>query len=109
VFTHLQLHQPQQHHLLQQQILEPRVSVFLFNHGLFFGRLPFALLVLQFRASVSPEVVSAIFVFPSHKNNAYKLRKVYCYFVWERKFLAVRRVGLMTRHEYCFDRPFPVM
>jgi hypothetical protein len=28
------------------------------------------------------------------------LSKVYCYFVLERKFLAVRRVGLMTRREY---------
>jgi hypothetical protein len=32
--------------------LEPRVSVFpFFNSGAFFGRLPFALLVLQFRAA----------------------------------------------------------
>jgi hypothetical protein len=29
--------------------------------------------------------------------------------VLERKFLAVRRVGLMTRREYQVDRPFPVM
>jgi hypothetical protein len=58
--------------------------------------------------SVSPVVVSAIFVFPSHKNNAYMLSKVYCYFVWKRKLLAVRRVGLMTHHEYSVDRPFPV-
>jgi hypothetical protein len=57
---------------------------------------------------VSPVVVSAILVFPSHKNNAYMLSKVYCYFVWERKLLAVRRVGLMTRHEYRVDRQFPV-
>ncbi len=57
---------------------------------------------------VSPVVVSAIFVFPSHKNNVYMLSMVYCYFVWERKFLAVRRVGLMTHHEYRVDRPFPV-
>jgi hypothetical protein len=35
---------------------------------------------------VSPVVVSAIFVFPSHKNNVYILSKVYCYFVWERNF-----------------------
>jgi hypothetical protein len=33
---------------------------------------------------------------------------VYCYFVWERKFLAVRRVSLMTHREYRVDRPFPV-
>jgi hypothetical protein len=57
---------------------------------------------------VSPVVVSAIFVFPSHKNNAYMLSKAYCYFVWKRKLLAVRRVGLMTHHEYRVDRPFPV-
>ncbi len=57
---------------------------------------------------VSPVAVSAIFVFPSHKNNVYMLSKVYCYFVWERKFLAVRRVGLMTHREYRVDRPFPV-
>jgi hypothetical protein len=36
------------------------------------------------------------------------LSKVYCYFVLERKFLAVRRVGLMTRREYRVDRPFAV-
>ncbi len=54
---------------------------------------------------VSPVVVSSIFVFPSHKNNAYMLSKVYCYFVLERTFLAVRRVSLMTRR---VDRPFPV-
>jgi hypothetical protein len=29
--------------------------------------------------SVWPVVVSAIFVFPSHKNNAYMLSKAYCY------------------------------
>jgi hypothetical protein len=57
---------------------------------------------------VSPAVVLAIFVFPSHKNNVYMLSKVYCYFVYERKFLAVRRVGLMTHREYRVDRPFPV-
>jgi hypothetical protein len=34
--------------------LEPRVSVFpFFNRGAFFGGLPFALLVLQFRAALS--------------------------------------------------------
>jgi hypothetical protein len=34
--------------------LEPRVSVFpFFNHGAFFGGLPLALLVLQFRAALS--------------------------------------------------------
>jgi hypothetical protein len=57
---------------------------------------------------VLPVVVSAIIVFPSHKNNVYMSSKVYCYFVWERKFLAVRRVGLMTHREYRVDRPFPV-
>ncbi len=63
---------------------------------------------LLFDVSVSPVVVSAIFVFPSHKNNVYMFSKVYCYFVWERKFLAVRRVSLMTHREYQVDRPFPV-
>ncbi len=58
--------------------------------------------------TVLPVVVSAIFVFPSHKNNPFMLSKVYCYFVWERKFLAVRRVGLMTHHEYRVNRPLPV-
>jgi hypothetical protein len=58
--------------------------------------------------SVSVVVVSVIFVFPSHKNNVYLFCKVYCYFVWERKFLAVRRVGLMTHREYQVDRPLPV-
>jgi hypothetical protein len=53
VLTHLHLHQ-HQHHLLQQQIPEPKVSVFTFSTVvLFFGRLPFALLVLQFRAAFS--------------------------------------------------------
>jgi hypothetical protein len=51
VLTHVHQHQ---HHLLQQQILEPRVSVFPFSTVvLFFGGLPFALLVLQFRAAFS--------------------------------------------------------
>ncbi len=68
-------------------------------------RLPF----LQRRsASVSPVVVSAIFVFPVTKNDAYMLSKVYCYCVWERKFLAVRRVGMMTHREYRVGRLFPV-
>ncbi len=58
--------------------------------------------------SVSPVVVSAIFVFPSHKKNVYMFSKLYCYFVWERKFLAVCRVGLMTHREYRVDCPFPV-
>ncbi len=31
------------------------------------------------------------------------LSKVYCYFVWERKLLAVRRIGLMTHNEYRVD------
>jgi hypothetical protein len=29
-------------------------------------------------------------------------------FVWKRKFLAVRQVGLMTHREYRVDHPFPV-
>jgi hypothetical protein len=57
---------------------------------------------------VLPVVVSAIFVFPSHKKQCVYLSKAYCYFLWEKKFLAVRRVGLMTRREYRVDRPFPV-
>jgi hypothetical protein len=43
----------------------------------------------------------------SQKQCAY-LSKAYCYFLWEQKFLAVRRVGLMTRREYRVDRQFPV-
>jgi hypothetical protein len=43
----------------------------------------------------------------SQKQCAY-LSKAYCYFLWGKKFLAVRRVGLMTRHEYRIERPFPV-
>jgi hypothetical protein len=35
VLTHLHLHQHQHRPLLQQQTLEPRVSVFLFNHSVF--------------------------------------------------------------------------
>ncbi len=57
---------------------------------------------------VSLVVVSAIFVFPSHKKQCVYLSKAYCYFLWEKKFLAVRRVGLMTHREYRVDRPFPV-
>jgi hypothetical protein len=54
VLTHPHLNQQQQLHLLQLQILEPRVSVFsFFNRGAFFGRLSFALLVLVFRAAFS--------------------------------------------------------
>jgi hypothetical protein len=54
VFTHPHLYQHQQQHLLQLQILEPTVGIFpFFNRGAFFGWLPFALLVLQFRAAFS--------------------------------------------------------
>ncbi len=45
VLTHLHLHQHRQHHLLQQQIFE--------LWCVFFGGLPFALLVLQCRAAFS--------------------------------------------------------
>jgi hypothetical protein len=54
VLTHPHLHQHQQQHLLQLQMLEPRVSVFsFFNHAAFFGVLPFPLPVLQFRDAFS--------------------------------------------------------
>jgi hypothetical protein len=59
------------------------------------------------RLIVSPVFVSAIFVFPTQKQCVY-LSKAYCYFLWEKKFLAVRLVSLMTRREYRVDRPFPV-
>jgi hypothetical protein len=45
---------------------------------------------------------------PQSQKQCVYLSKVYCYFVWENKFLAVHRVGLMTRREYRVDRPFPV-
>jgi hypothetical protein len=45
---------------------------------------------------------------PQSQKTMHMLSKVYCYFVWERKFLAVRRVGLMIHREYRVDRPFPV-
>jgi hypothetical protein len=57
---------------------------------------------------VSPGIEPCYIVFPSHKNNAYMFRKVYCYLCEKRKFVAVRRVGLMTHHEYRVDRLFPV-
>jgi hypothetical protein len=38
----------------------------------------------------------------------YRFSKAYCYLCGKRKFLAVRRVGLMTHREYQVDRPFPV-
>ncbi len=57
---------------------------------------------------VSPVFVSAIFVFPRSQKQCVYLSKAYCYFLWEKKFLAVRRVGLMTRREYRVDSLFPV-
>ncbi len=45
---------------------------------------------------------------PQSQKQCVYLSKAYCYFLWEKKFLAVRRVGLMTRREYRVDRPFPV-
>jgi hypothetical protein len=45
---------------------------------------------------------------PHHKNNVYMFSKVYCYLCGKEKFLAVRRVGLMTHGEYRVDRSFPV-
>jgi hypothetical protein len=57
---------------------------------------------------VSPGIEPGYIVFPSHKNNVYMFSKVYCYLSGKRKFLAVRRVGLMTHREYRVDRPFPV-
>ncbi len=38
----------------------------------------------------------------------YIFSKAYCYLYGKEKFLAVRRVGLMTRHDCRIDRPFPV-
>ncbi len=45
---------------------------------------------------------------PQSQKQCVYLSKAYCYFVWEKKFLAVRRVGLMTRRVYRVDRLFPV-
>jgi hypothetical protein len=45
---------------------------------------------------------------PQSQKQCIYLSKVYCNFLWEKKFLAVRRVGLMTHREYRVDRPFPV-
>jgi hypothetical protein len=45
---------------------------------------------------------------PQSQKQCICLSKVYCYFMCEKKFLAVRRVGLMTHREYRVDRPFPV-
>jgi hypothetical protein len=75
VLTHLHLHQHQQQHLLQLQILEPRVSIFLFSTAvLFFGRLPFALLVLQFSAAFSSLFTSVI----SRESNSFYFNPVQC-------------------------------
>jgi hypothetical protein len=57
---------------------------------------------------VLPGIEPGYIVFPSHKNNVYMFSKAYCYLCGKRKFLAVRRVGLMTHREYRVDRPFPV-
>ncbi len=62
----------------------------------------------QVVGTVSPGIEPGYIVFPSHKNNVFILSKVYCYLYGKRKFAAVRRVGLMTRHEYRVDRLFPV-
>jgi hypothetical protein len=52
--THLHLHQHQQQPLLQLQIWSLEQASFLFpTVVLFFGGLPFALLVLQFKAGLS--------------------------------------------------------
>jgi hypothetical protein len=45
---------------------------------------------------------------PQSQKRCIYLSNVYCYFMWEKKFLAVRWVGLMTHREYRVDRPFPV-
>ncbi len=75
VLTHLHLHQHQQQHLLQLQTLEPRVSVFLFSTAvLFFGGLPFALLVLQFRPAFSSLFSSVI----CRENNSFYFNPVQC-------------------------------
>ncbi len=45
---------------------------------------------------------------PQSQKQCVIFSKVYCYSCGKRKFVVVRRVGLMTRHEYRVDRPFPV-
>ncbi len=57
---------------------------------------------------VSPGIEPGYIVFPSHKNNVYMFSKMYCYLCGKRKFLAVRRVSLMTHREYRVDSPFQV-
>jgi hypothetical protein len=53
------------------------------------------------------EAIPAIFIFSRHKHNVYEYL-VYCSRVKKFcKFLAVRRVGVMTLRECCVDRPFP--
>ncbi len=91
--------------MMPEQTLHCRVLAPLILSGDFLTNIAYSVTCEE---HVSPVVVSAILVFPSHKNNVYMLSKVYCYFVWERKFLAVRRVGLMTNHEYRVDHLFPV-
>ncbi len=69
VLIHLHPHQLHHPYLLQQQLLEPRVSVLSFQPWcFFFGGLPFALLALQCRApfsslSFSKYVVRVAFLF----------------------------------------------
>ncbi len=58
--------------------------------------------------TVSSGIEPGHIVFPSHKNNVHIFSKAYCYLYGEKKFVAVRWVGLMTHHEYRVDRPFPV-
>jgi hypothetical protein len=58
--------------------------------------------------NVSPGTASGYIVFPSRKNSVFIFSKVYCYLRRKKKFVAVRRVGLMTHHEYRVDRLFPV-
>jgi hypothetical protein len=55
--------------------LEPRVSAFLFSTAvIFFGGLPFALLVLQFRAAFSSSFTSAICL----ESNSFYFNPVQC-------------------------------
>jgi hypothetical protein len=64
---------------------------------------------LLFSCSVSPGIEPGYIVFPSQNNNDILCSSsVLQIHVETGKFLAVRRVGLMTHHECRVDRLFPV-
>jgi hypothetical protein len=70
---------------------------------------PFSQAHGAFTVHVSPGIEPGCVIFPSQNNNdmlcSSSILQIH---VEIGKFLAVRRVGLMTHHEYRVDRPFPV-